>query len=184
MRPSAERLKSAKKDVADVLVAIEQGRLAGVSPAAQSLAAELLQLDDSVWGQLLASLEDDEELHGNLTRLKNELFRLRERLDRFYSPIREIVHYAFFDFSSGGLVVEMRFVKGEGESLVIRQDLEDTLQIAASVIESVVDVMRDMGVLSVDAKQKCIGQNFEVNLNRAAKGVEEIKGIFESIRDP
>lgn len=184
MRPSAERLKSAREDVADVLAAMEQGEYAGVSPAGRSLAAELLQLDDSAWAQLLASLEDDENLHGMLTRLRNKLFGLRERLDRFYSPIQKIFHYAFFDFSSEGLVVEMRFVKGEDESLVVRQDLEDTLQIATSVIESVVDVMRDMGALSVDAKQKCIGQNFEVNLKRAAKGVREIEEILDSIRNP
>ncbi len=184
MRPSAERLKSARKDIADVLASIEQGEDTGVSQAGQRLAEELLELEDSAWGPLLASLEDDEELHGVLTRLRTEFSEIRERRDWLYSPIREIGHRAFFDFTSGELVVEMRFVKDEGESLEFRQDLEDTLLIGASVIESVAHVMRNMDVLSVNAKRQCIGQDFERNLKRATKGVEEIEEIFNSVHGP
>ena len=184
MEPSVERLKSARKDIAEVLAAIEQGEHAGVSSAGQRLAGELSQLEDSAWGPLLASLEDDEELHGMLSRLRTEFSGVRERLDQIFSPFQKIGHRAFFDFSTGGLVVEMRFVKGDSESLEVRQDLEDTLRIGASVIESVADVMRDMDALSVDAKRQCIGQEFEENLKRVAKGVEEIEEIFNSVRDP
>ena len=70
------------------------------------------------------------------------------------------------------------------ESLKVRHDLEDTLRIGASVIESVADVMRNMDVLSVDAKRRCIGQEFEENLKRAAKSMQEIEGMFNSVRDP
>ena len=70
------------------------------------------------------------------------------------------------------------------ESLKVRHDLEDTLRIGASVIESVADVMRNLDVLSVDAKRRCIGQEFEENLKRAAKSMQEIEGMFNSVRDP
>lgn len=185
MGPIAERLKGARKDIADALSALEKGEGEddSVSPEGRYLAAELWQLEDSAWVPLLASLEGDEELHAVLTRLRNEFSEIRERRDRFSSPIRKVGHRAFFDFSIGGLVVEMHFVKSEGESLEVRHDLEDTLRIGTSVIESVADVMRNMNVLSVDAKRRCIGEEFEEIMKRAAKSVEEIEEIFNSVRD-
>ena len=43
--------------------------------------------------------------------------------------------------------------------------------------------MRNMNVLSVDAKRRCIGEEFEEIMKRAAKSVEEIEEIFNSVRD-
>lgn len=184
MGPTTQRLKRAKTDIVDALTAIEQGEHTSVSPVGRSLVDELWQLEESAWVPLLAGLEDDEELHGALARLRKEFSKVRERRYRIFSPIRQIGQRAFFDFNSGGLVVEMHFIKGEGESLEVRQDLEDTLRIGAMVIESVVDVMRNMDVLSVDAKRQCIGQQFEENVKRAAKSVEEIEELLRSVRDP
>ena len=177
MEPSIERLKSARKELSEALAALEEG----VTPTGQDLVEELWQLEDSAWGPLLAGLEGD-ELHGVLTRLKRAFSEMRGRRDRFFSPIQKIGHRAFFDFAIGGLVVEMHFVKGEDESLEVRHDLEDTLRIGASVIASVADVMRNMNMLSADAKRRCIGENFEENLEQAAKSVREIERIFNSIR--
>jgi len=70
------------------------------------------------------------------------------------------------------------------ELVNILPDYLQSIRIAAAVIESVADVMRNMDVLSVDAKRKCIGQDFEQNLKRAAKSMEEIEEIFNSIRGP
>ena len=184
MGPNAERLRSARKDIADALTAIEQGEPARVSPAGRSLVDELWQLESSSWVSLLASLEDDEELHSALTRLRNKFSEMRQRRDRLFSPVRQIGHRAFFDFNSGGLVVEIHFIKDEGESLEIRQDLEGTLGIGAMVIGSVADVMRNMDVLSIDTKRQCIGQEFEENLKKTSKAVEEIEELLSSVRDP
>lgn len=185
MGPSIERLKSARDDIANALAAIEKrtglGDDAGISPAGRPLIEELLQLGESAWGPLLTSLKDDEELHGLLTRLKREISKIREQRDLVFSPIRQIGRRAFFDFNSGGLFVEMRFVKSEGESLEVRHDLEDTLRIAVAVIEAVAEVMRNMDVLSVDAKRRCIGEEFEKNLKEATKGLEQIEGALNSI---
>lgn len=184
MGPSAERLKSAKKDIVDALTAIERGEHTGVSPTGRSLVDELWQLEESAWVPLLAGLEADEELHGALTRLRKEFSKVLELRDRVFSPIRQVGCRAFFDLSGVGLVVELHFAKGEGESLEIRQDLEDTLRVGALVIESVATVMRKLDVLSIDTKRQCIGQDFEENLKRAAKGVEEIEGLLSSVCDP
>ena len=183
-----ERLKSARADVADALAEIEQGFRSGedvaASSTAQRLVEELWRLEESAWGSLLASLEDDEELHGVLTRLRIKFSEMRKRRDLFFSPIRKFGHRAFFDFNSGGLVVEMHFVKDEGESLEVRQDLEDTLRIGASIIDSIADVMHKMDVLSIQANRRCIGQEFEKNLKVAARGLEKIEEVFNSVRDP
>ena len=179
MGPSIERVKNARKDVVDALAAIE-GEDIDVSLEGRGLVRELLELEDSAWGELLANFEGD-ELHGLLTRLRTALSDVRERRDRFFSPILQIGHRAFFDFPMEWLVIEMRFVKSRGESLEARHDLEDTLRIGASVIALVADVMGSMDVLSEETKRRCIGSNFEKNLNEAAEKLEEIKQIFNSI---
>lgn len=74
--------------------------------------------------------------------------------------------------------------QSDSESLEVRHDLEDTLRIGASVIDSVAHVMRTMDALSADTKRRCIGQTFEENLKRAAEGVEEIERMFKAICDP
>lgn len=176
MGPSVERVKNARKDVIQALAAIE-GEDIEVSPEGQRLVAELVEMEDSAWGELLASFEGD-ELHDVLMRLRSEV---RERRDLVFSPIRRMGHRAFFDFPTGGLVVEMRIVKGRGDSLEARHDLEDTLRIGAWVIESVADIMRGMNALSSDTKQRCIGSNFEDYLKEATKSLEEIRLIFNSI---
>lgn len=176
MQPSVGRLKSARKDIADALAAIEQGEGAGISPIGNDLLEELWQLEDSAWSELLASLEGD-DLYDVLTRLR-EVFS-----DPLFSPIREIGHRAFFDFPTKQLVVEMHFVKGDGKSLEVRQDLEDTLRIGAAIIKCVADVMGNLDMLSADVKRQCLGEDFEGNLKRAARGVEEIERIFNSVGD-
>lgn len=181
MELSAERLKSARKDISDALAGLDEH--IAVSPTGEGLAEELWLLDDSAWEPLLASLEGD-ELHGVLTQLRRKFAEARERRDRFFSPIERFGHGAFFDFAGGGLVVELRFVKSDGESLEVRHDLEDTLRIGASVIDSVAHVMRTMDALSADTKRRCIGQAFQENLKRAAEGVEEIERMFKAICDP
>ena len=65
----------------------------------------------------------------------------------------------------------------------VRHDLEDWLRIGASAIESVAEVMRNVNVLSVDAKRRCVGKEFEEVMKRTAKSVEEIEEIFNSVRD-
>ena len=183
MQRIAERLKSARKDIADALASIAQGTDTGVSPAGQRLVEELWALDDSAWGPLLAILDDD-ELHGVLTRLRSAFSETRKHRDRVLSRLQEIRHRAFFDFSIGELVVELHFVKNEDESLEVRHDLDDTFRIGASVIESVADAMRNMDTLSADAKRRCIGQAFKEDLKRAANSMEEIERIFNSISSP
>ena len=74
--------------------------------------------------------------------------------------------------------------QSDSESLEVRHDLEDTLRIGASVIDSVAHVLRTMDALSADTKRRCIGQTFEENLKRAAEGVEEIERMFKAICDP
>ena len=81
-------------------------------------------------------------------------------------------------------LAEMRFAKDEGGSWEVGRDLEDTLRTGASIIESVADVMRNVDVLGVDAKRRCTGRQFEENLKRVARGVEEIEEILSSVHDP
>lgn len=183
MQPIVERLKSARMDIADALESIEQGKDTGVSPAGQRLVEELWALEDSAWGSLLTSFEGD-GLHGVLTRLRSSFSEMREHRDRVLSRLQKIHHRAFFDFSIGELVVELHFVKNEGESLEVRHDLDDTFRIGASVIESVADAMRNMDALSADAKRRCIGQAFKEDLKRAAKSMEEIERIFKLVSSP
>ena len=64
-----------------------------------------------------------------------------------------------------------------------RRDLEGTLRIGASVIESVADFMRNMDMLSADAKRR-IGEDLEENLKRAGKRVEEIEQMLNLVDDP
>ena len=161
---------------------IELGENAGVSAEGRHLVEELFQLQDSAWGPMLASLEDDEELHSVLTRLRNIFSKARERRDRLYSPVRRFGHRAFFDFATGWLVVELQFIKGSGESFEVRHDLEDTLRLGASVIESVAEAMDNLDALSVDAKRRCIGPEFEENLKSASTGLDRIRRALGAIR--
>lgn len=123
-----------------------------------------LRQEDLALRQLAAALQNrDLDLYRRLlTRFEHELGEPEDHLDK----------------------QARRHIELAGESLEVRQDLEDTLRIGAMVIESVANVMRDMDVLSVAAKRRCIGQEFEGSLKRAAKGVEEIEGLLSSVRDP
>lgn len=64
-----------------------------------------------------------------------------------------------------------------------RRDLEDTLRIGAAAIESVADFMRNLDMLSADAKGR-IGEDLEGDLKRAAKCVEEIEQMLNMVDDP
>ena len=122
-----------------------------------------LRREDLAIRQLAAALQNrDLDLYRRLlTRFEHELGEPEDHLDK----------------------QARRHIELAGESLEVRQDLEDTLRIGAMVIESVATVMRNMDVLSVDAKRQCIGQEFEGNLKKAAEAVEEIEGLLSSVRD-
>ena len=80
-------------------------------PAGQVI-EDLWQLEDADWGPLLEGLEGD-ELHSLLTRLRRAFLDMRRRRERYFSPITQISHRAFFDFASGWLVIEMLLSKNE-----------------------------------------------------------------------
>lgn len=182
MTLSAERLSQAKKEIAGVIAAIEVGDDSNVSQGGRLLLAELMALDDAAWASLLANVEDSE--------LREHLGSLRQRLTDVkavspagaFSQIQQIGHSAAFDFSLRSLMINLRLKAGE-QSLVSRQDLEDTLWIGAAVLQVVSEAMRTMdGTLSSEAQRGCIGEIFEENLKRAEDTVGEIRRIFTTVR--
>lgn len=179
---SAERLSRAKNDIANVVAALEVQDGRNVSPEGHRLLTELTELDDAMWASLLGSIEDS-ELREHLGSLRQMLADAKEVSPAgAFSQIRQVDHLAAFDFSLRSLMISLRFKAGE-QSLVSRQDLEDTLWIGAAVLQVVSDVMRTMdGTLSSEARSSCIGDIFEENLKRAEDTVGEIRRIFTAVR--
>lgn len=72
---------------------------------------------------------------------------------------------------------------GSDETMVSRQDLEDTLWIGAAVLQVVSETMRTMdGTFSSEARSGCIGEVFEENLKHAEDTLGEIRRIFTTVR--
>ncbi len=141
-----------------------------------------LRRDDLAIRQLAAAKQNrDFDLYRRLlTRFEHELGEPEDHLHKQVD--RHIELAAALDVLRRWADDEQRLAARR--NLAVVADLEDTLRIGVSIIESVVDVMHDMDALSVDAKRQCIGQEFEENLRKAAKGVEEIEGMFNSVHDP
>ena len=138
-------------------------------------------LDDAEWDSLLAGLKDD-DLHSDLDFLRRNIAETRENFPDAFSHIRQVGHTVSFDVSQRFLTIALRFTSRE-QSLVSRQDLEDTLWIGAAVVQVVSEVMREMaGTLGIKAQRGCIGMNFEDNLKRAEDALEEIKRLHAAMR--
>lgn len=178
MTLSAERLSRAKKDIAGVIAAIESGDGSNVSQEGHLILTELMDIDDAVWASLLEGVED-RELREHLALLKQKFAKMKEILP---AHVRQVGHTADFDFSLRSLMIRLRFQAGE-QSLVSRQDLEDTLWIGAAVLQVVSEAMQRMhDTLSSETQRGCIGEAFEENLKRAEDTVGEIRWIFTAVR--
>ncbi len=181
MTLSAERLIRAKKDIANVVAALETENYSNVSSEGDRLVTEMTALDDVAWDSLLATLED-EGLRDQLGLIRRNIAETRENFPNAFSGIRQVGHTASFDVSQRSLTIVLRFTSGE-QSLVSHQDLEDTLWIGAAVVQVVSEAMRETaGALGIEAQRGCIGTNFEVNLKRAEGALEEIRRLHTAMR--
>ena len=179
MTLNAERLSRSKKDIADVVAAVEVGDGSNVSEEGHRLLSELMSLDDAAWEPLLASMEDGE--------LRDQLGLLRRRKEdlpaNVFSHIRQVGHAASFDVSRGLLMIRLHFETWGDQSLDSNQDLEDTLWTGAAVMTVVSEVMQAMeGTLGPEAQRGCIGAHFEDNLKRAEETVAEIRRLLTAVR--
>ena len=184
MTLNAEQLHEAKKDISDVVKAIESKDKTKVSEEVHRLLDELTSLDDAAWDSLLASLDDDVELHEQLGSIRRNLGGMKNRLPMdALSQIRTVGHMTSFDFSRRSLAIHLSFKAGD-KSLASNQDLEDTLWIGAAVVQVVSEAMLTMeGTLRLDAQRKCIGNVFEENLKKAEDAVREVRRIYTAISD-
>ena len=178
----AERLNRAKKDIADVVAAVEAGDDSNVSREGHRLLAKLTALDDAAWDSLLESPVDG-ELRDQLDFLRRWIAQAKEYLPAgAFSQIRQVGHTASFDVSQRSLTIRLRFEAGD-QSLVSSQDPEDTLWIGAAVLKVVSEVMQAMeGTLGHEAQRGCIGAHFEDNLKSAEDAVAEIRQILTAVR--
>lgn len=179
---NAERLSRSKKDIADVVAAVEAGDDSNVSREGRLLFEELTVLDDVAWDSLLESPVDG-ELRDHLGFLRRKIAQAKESLPAgAFSQIRQVGHTASFDVSQRSLTIRLRFQAGD-QSLVSSQDPEDTLWIGAAVLKVVSGVMREMeGTLGPEAQRGCIGAHFEDNLKSAEDAVVEIRQFLTAVR--
>ena len=179
---NAERLSRSKKDIADVVAAVEAGDDSSVSREGRLLFEELTVLDDVAWDSLLESPVDG-ELRDHLGFLRRKIAQAKESLPAgAFSQIRQVGHTASFDISQRSLTIRLRFQAGD-QSLVSSQDPEDTLWIGAAVLKVVSGVMREMeGTLGPEAQRGCIGAHFEDNLKSAEDAVAEIRQFLTAVR--
>lgn len=179
---NAERLSRVKKDIADIVAAVEAGDDSNISQESRLLIAELTALDDAAWDSLLESPVDG-ELRDQLGFLRRRIAEAMEYLPAgAFSQIRKVGHTASFDVSQRSLAIRLRFEAGD-QSLVSSQDPEDTLWIGAAVLKVVSEVMQAMeGTLGPEAQRGCIGAHFEDNLKRAEEAVAEIRRLLTAVR--
>lgn len=180
---NAERLSRAKKDIADVVAAVEAGDDSNVSREGRLLLEELTAFDDAAWDSLLESPVDG-ELRDQLGFLRRKIAQAKESLPAgAFSQIRQVVgHTASFDVFQRSLMIRLRFQTGD-QSLVSSQDPEDTLWIGAAVLKVVSEVMQAMeGTLGPEAQRGCIGAHFEDNLKSAEDAVAEIRQLLTAVR--
>ena len=178
---NAERLSRVKKDIADIVAAVEAGDDSNISQESRLLIAELTALDDAAWDSLLESPVDG-ELRDQLGFLRRRIAEAMEYLPAgAFSQIRKVGHTASFDVSQRSLAIRLRFEAGD-QSLVSSQDPEDTLWIGAAVLKVVSEVMQAMeGTLGPEAQRGCIGMYFEDNLKYAEDAVAEIRRLFTAV---
>ena len=182
MTLNAERLNRAKKDIADIVVAIKAGNGSNLSQENRLLFRDLMGLDDTSWDPLLASLEDS-ELRDQLRSLRQYAVDLRATFpDGAFSQIRHVGHMPFFDVSRRSLMIRLHLGQGN-QSLVSSQDIEDTLWIGTAVLITVLDAMQGMkNTLVPDVQRDCIGEHFENNLKTAEDAIKRIRRIFTAVR--
>ena len=109
----AERLNRAKKDIADVVAAVEAGDDSNVSREGHRLLAKLTALDDAAWDSLLESPVDG-ELRDQLDFLRRWIAQAKEYLPAgAFSQIRQVGHTASFDVSQRSLTIRLRFEAGD-----------------------------------------------------------------------
>ena len=184
MSLNAERLSRSKKDIADVVAAVETGDASNVSQEGHRLLRELMALDGAAWEPLLASMEDGE--------LPDQLVSLRQWKEALpadaFSKIQQVGHTASFDVSRSdvsrrSLSIRLHFETWGDQSLDSNQDLADTLWAGAAVVTVVSEVMQAIeGTLGPEAQRGCIGDHFEENLKRVEDAVSEIRRIFTAVR--
>ena len=184
MTLDAEQLIEARKDIADVVKAIESKDGTRVSEEGRRLFDELTSLDDAAWDSLLASLDDDVELHEQLGSIRRSLDDLKSGVPMDALPrIQAVGHMTSFDISRRSLAIRLSFKAGD-KLLDSNQNLEDTLWIGAAVVEVVSESMLAMeGTLRLDAQRNCIEVKFEENLKKAEDAVREVRRIYTTISD-
>lgn len=177
----AEGLNRVKKDIADVVAAVETRDDSNISQEGRLLLAELTALDDAAWDSLLESPLDS-GLRDQLGFLRRRIAEAKEYLPAgTFSQIRKVGHTASFDVSQRSLAIRLRFEAGD-QSLVSSQDPEDTLWIGAAVLKVVSEVMQAMeGTLGPEAQRGCIGMHFEDNLKSAENAVAEIRRLLTAV---
>ena len=181
MTLDAERLNRIKKDIADVVAAVEAGDDSNVSREGRLLLEELTALDDAAWDSLLESPVDG-ALLDQLDFLRQRIAQAKEFFSAGVFPeIRQVDHTASFDISQRSLTIRLRFEAG-GQSWLSSQDPEDTLWIGAAVLKVVSEVMQAMeGTLGPEAQRGCIGMHFEDNLKSAENAVAEIRRLLTAV---
>ena len=181
---STERLKRAKKELADAVAAFQTGDDGNVSQEGRRLVEELGTLDDAEWDPLLASVEDDElrDLLGSVRQRTSEVKRLHSV--GALPQIRQILYRQSFDFSQRSLMIPLRFNNAGGHSLLdSNQDLEDTLWIGTAIFQVVSDAMQAMDdALNLEAQRRCIGTAFDENLRKAEDAVGEIRRMLTAVQ--
>lgn len=186
MTLNTERLSRSKKDIADVVAAVEAGDASKVSQEGHRLLGELMALDGAAWEPLLASMEDGElrDQLGSLRRWKEALpADAFSQIRQVGHQIRKVGHAASFDVSRRSLTIRLLFETSGDQSLGSNQDLEDTLWIGGAVVTVVSEVMQAVeGTLGPQAQRGCIGDHFEDNLKRAEDAVAKIRRIFTAVR--
>ena len=177
----AEGLNRVKRDIADVVAAVEARDDSNVSQEGRLLLAELTALDDAAWDSLLEGPIDG-ELRDQIGFLRRKIAQAKECLPAgAFSQIRQVGHTASFDVSQRSLAIRLRFDAGD-QSLVSSQDPEDTLWIGAAVLKVVSEVMQAMeGTLGPEAQRGCIGMHFEDNLKSAENAVAEIRRLLTAV---
>ena len=167
-------------DVAEVTDA-----LATLSPEQERLVMELANVEDTAWTDLLGAVrKKDVELSAIIRSARQavQLAKMETETNGPFGFSDRIVGFSaspYLGLQNGMPIIRVTFSFANKESMVSDQDLEDSLWVGASVLDSVAkSVQLLMEKFEIPRERIAWGDDFEARLALAEASVPTIRRLF------
>ena len=173
--------------IASVSSAAElSAELRKLSQGVQRSIVQIVEADDSNWNEFVTSLQSsDRDLAVVAGTIREKIRATMDSVgseDPFdlSSRVLGLMASPYFGLESGGAIIRFALKTGDGRSLVSDQDLEDSLWLGATVLDSVARATHLMlERYQISADRLIWGEEFESRLGLAEEAVRMLRRLYD-----